>query len=287
VVETQVTGVGVHGSPGEVSLSYSVSARPRALTSLIDVNAEVAPTMHEAFDGFFEILRATEIPFRVAIIGNDGDHFVAGPYPYIDDTFSAEESHDAVDAMLDGIGGDDDAGLALLDAALVEYRDWLIDEDSTWQSSMLHLTVVDEDAEQSPASAEYYVAHYAKHKGEASLVTVNGIAGPPPEGCSDGGEWAAASQNLLDATSASGGVFLSICDDWDITHRALAAKMAGMFPLSDPPFDSPLTVSVDGEEIDSGWVYDPKFNAIRFDDDSYPAEGSIVGVEYGTAMVCE
>jgi hypothetical protein len=289
VVDTQVTGLGIgDGSPGTVSLWYPVSPRPTALTSLIDVNAEVAPGILSALDSFFEVLRASKLPFRVAIIGGQGDPSVAGPYAYIDDTFSDEQSHWTVKAMLDGIEGDEDAGLALLDAALEEHRDWLIDEDSIWQSSMLHLTVVNVDAEQSPSPAEYYVGDYAKQKGDAALVAVDGIAGPPPYGCEGGpGGDGVPSQNLLDATNATEGLFLSICDDWNTTHAKLAARMAGMFPLTDPPLDSPITVTVDGNEIDSGWVYDTKLNAIRFDDDSYPAAGSLVGIEYGIDVVCE
>ena len=46
-------------------------------------------------------------------------------------------------------------------------------------------------------------------------------------------------------------------------------------------------IIVDGKEIDSGWVYDPQTNAIRFDDDSYPVAGSVVGIEYGAVTECD
>ena len=279
-------------APGPVSLSWTVPPRPTAITSVIAVNSEVAPRIQRAFESFFDVLRGSELPFRVAIIGDQGDQLdpsVSGPYPYIDDGFSAEESDDAIAAMLDGIGGDEDAGLALLEAAIAEHRDWLLDVDAPWPSSTLHLTFVNPDAEQSPNPAAYYVERYLEWKGDAGPLFVNGIAGRPPAGCAGGpgGAAAAPSENLLDATEETGGVFLSICDDLTTTVRALAANMVAMFPLTDPPLDSNITVTVDGTKIESGWVYLPESNAIRFDDESYPDAGSVVGIEYGTPLVCE
>ncbi len=93
---------------------------------------------------------------------------------------------------------------------------------------------------------------------------------------------------LYDATQATDGVFLSICEDWNTNLALLAAHMVRpVFPLGELPLGSNITVTVDGKEIDSGWVYDPQSNAIRFDDASYPAEDSVVGVEYGSVLVCE
>jgi hypothetical protein len=262
------------------------------VSSVIDVNAGAASSVHEAFDSFFETLRNSEVPFRVAIVGNersDLDPSVAGPYPYIDQTLSADESHAAVDAMLDGIGGDEDRGLALLEAALEEHRDWLIDDAAPWGSSTLHLAVVNIDTEQSPLSARDYIEQYSAYKGDAAGVAVSGVSGPPPHGCAGGGgaDVAEPSERLFEATQITGGAFFSICDDWITTISGVGAVMAGMFPLSDPPLDATITVSVDGKTIDAGWVYDPQSNAIRFDDDSYPVEGSVVGIEYGLALACE
>jgi hypothetical protein len=279
--------------PLSVSLSWEVPPRPTALTSVIDVNADVAPYLHDAFPSFFDVLRSSPLPFRVAIIGTmnetgDLDPSVAGPYAYIDETLSAAQTDEAIDSMLDGIAGDEDRGLALLESAIEEHQDWLLDDD--WQSSTLHLTVVNVDEEQSPAPASYYVHQYEEHKDDPAHLVVNGIAGHPPAGCFDGAGAGSAlsSAALLDATLQTDGVFLSICDDWSTNLGLLATHMIQpMFPLDDPPLDSNITVTIDGKEIDSGWVYDPESNAIRFDDDTYPAEGSIVGVDYGIGLVCE
>ena len=284
VVDEVLPGLAV-AAPG----SWVVPPRPAAITSVIAVNAEVATVLHEAFESFFDVLRDSQVPFRVAIIGDRDDPSVPAPYTYIDEGFSAPESDAAVGAMLNTIRDDEDAGLALLEAAIEEHGDWLLEPDAPWASSTLHLTVVNPDAEQSPRPADYYVGQYEEFKGDAGPVFVNGIAGFPPGGCTGGlVGWAASSENLLDATQATGGVFSSICDDLTAIVRALAGNMAAMFPLTDPPIDSnSITVTVDGKEVDSGWVYLPESNAIRFDDESYPPVGSVVGIEYGPALVCE
>ena len=276
-------------TPGPVLLSWAVPPRPTALTSVIAVNAEVTPFLRGPFGSFFDVLRDSGVPFRVAIVGDQGDPSVSGPYPYIDDGFSALECDDAVDAMLDGIGGDEDALLALLEDAIAEQGHWLLDADAPWPSSTLHLTVVNSDAEQSPLSGGAYVEAYSESKGDSGPLFVHGIGGRPPDGCTNPAAGGAGepSERLFDATQWTGGAFLSICDDLSFTVRELASLMVATFPLTDPPIDANITVTVDGKEVESGWTYMPDTNAIRFDDNSYPATGSVVGIEYGTPLVCE
>jgi hypothetical protein len=290
VVDTTLTALAAD-TVVPTSLSWDVEPRPTTFTGLIDVNADVAADLRDAFGSFFDVLRASAIPFRVAIIGNESadlDPSVAGPYAYIDQTFSAEDTDEAVGAMLDGIEGDEDRGLALLESAIADHRDWLLDEDPRWQSSTLHLTVINVDFEQSPAPADYYVDQYEEYKDAAAWIVVNGIAGRPPMGCATGKFAAVPSLPLLDASLQTGGVFLSICDDPSTNLGLLAEHMVRpMFPLGNPPVDANITVTVDGKEIDSGWVYDPQTNAIRFDDDSYPVAGSVVGIEYGAVTECD
>ena len=291
VADATLTGHAVDG-PGLVSDTWTVPPRPTALTSLVVVNAAVASSTRSALPSFFDVLRDSALPFRVAFIGTESDGLdpsVAGPYAFIDDTFSAEETDEAVGAMLDGIEGDEDRGLALLAVAIEEHRDWLLDADALWRSSTLHLTVVNDDAEQSPLIADMYVEQFNEFKDGAAPVVVNGIAGPPPTGC-DGlwGPSAAPSEMLFDATQLTSGVFASICDDWNTNLALLAGHMLRpVFPLGDLPLDANITVTLDGDEIDTGWVYEPEINAIAFDEDSYPPEGSVVGIEYGPALECD
>jgi hypothetical protein len=287
VIDVDVSGNGV----GPVSLQWDVPPRPTALTSLVDVNGAVASRMGDAIDSFFGVLRDSGLPFRVAILGTQGgaerDSSVAGPYAYIDDTFSADETHLAVQAMLDGIGGDEDAGLDLLESAIAAHAGWLLDEEP-WLSSTLHLTVVNMDAEQSPKPYTSYLSQYRAYKDDPWWIVVDAVAGDVPDGCSGEGIGGAPSPNLLDATQATSGIFLSICDVLESDFETLASTMVlPMFFLDDPPFDSTITVTVDGTPIDSGWAYDLERNAIRFDEEAYPAEGSVLEVAYASAVGCE
>jgi len=58
VVDTTLTALAHEGSIA-TSLSWDVPPRPTAFTSLIDVNAEVAPYTRDAFGSFFDALRTS------------------------------------------------------------------------------------------------------------------------------------------------------------------------------------------------------------------------------------
>jgi hypothetical protein len=100
-----------------------------------------------------------------------------------------------------------------------------------------------------------------------------------------------SSLGVFDAAQQTAGVFLSVCDDWSTDFALLAEHMVRpLFPLGELPLDPlhpDITVTVDGQTIDSGWMYDAQSNAIRFDDGSYPPAGSVVGIEYGRALDCD
>ena len=154
---------------------------------------------------------------------------------------------------------------------------------------MLHLVVVNHDAEQSPKDALYYVKQYRALKDDPALVRVDGIAGLPPAGCTDGpgGSYGAGSENLLTAVELTGGTFLSICDDWIANFERLAFSMQGtVFRLAGTPIVFTIAVAIDGVDVTSGWFYEASTKEIVFDDATYPAVGSKVDVTYLSALEC-
>jgi hypothetical protein len=221
--------------------------------------------------------------------------YVSGDIPYIDDSFSEDDAYDAALEMLEGTSayGDNDTGLSTCLNALEE-NDWLW-EDDLWTQSRLNLMVVNSDVEQSPGNAEHFTDEYAEYKNasdDTGDFVVHGIAGPATAGgCHDPseGEYAEPSAVLDDAVTLTGGVFISICDDWNKSLPELIDGFTGpieRFVLEDNPAPWSIEVRVDGVQLFEGWTYDDKTKEIVFDDATYPSRGSTLKVYYLMAASC-
>jgi hypothetical protein len=275
----------------------------QAVTAIITVN-EWAMTygfgddMEDFLPIFFEGLNAADVSYRVGFVMNEAG-YVSGDVPYIDDTFSVDEAVDAAEEMLEGASayGDNDTGLQTCLNAIDE-NEWLWDSD-LWTQSRLNLMVVNSDVEQSGGNAEHYTEQYAEYKNAADDsgdFVVHGIAGPAMMGgCADSSEseFAEPSQNLADAVDLTGGVFITICDDWTKSVPELIDSFTGTierFVLTGNPEEIPapwsIEVRVDGIQLFEGWTYDEKTKEIVFDDEAYPSRGSKLEVYFLMAASC-
>ena len=87
--------------------------------------------------------------------------------------------------------------------------------------------------------------------------------------------------NLYDATVATGGAYLSICDpDWTRLAKTLALWFTAPYVLDGAPLLESIEVFVGGASASSGWSYDDSTHEITFDDASLPAEGAELRVDY-------
>jgi hypothetical protein len=298
---SDTTTIGLEGESdieAEYRQEWTVQGQ-QAVTAIINVNGDALihgfdDDMEDFLPVLFAGLNATHIPYRLAIVMNDAG-YVSGDVEYIDDSFTVDEAIDAAEEMLDDAfaAGDNDAGLETCLNALDE-NDWLW-EDDLWTWSRLNLMVITPDAEQSPGNAEHYVEAYGTYKNakkDTGDFAVHGIAGPEPVGCDDKSEdeWGRLATNLIDAVTLSGGVFGSICDDWNKSVPALIDAFTGSaerFTLDEgEPAPGSIQVRVDGVQLFEGWTYDEKTKEIVFDDEAYPPHGSQLSVDYLAPVSC-
>ena len=240
------------------------------------------------FDALFDELLAANVPFRVAFT-QDPDGEVAGPVPFIDDSFLSWEAVDAAWGMLPFDSGDNDAGLGTGLATIKANADWALDDRAPWPQAKLNVVSINRDEEQSPRDWVSYVDELEDLRG-SSNVAVHGIAGDLPGGCSHGALSAQPSTGLNEASVATDGAFVSICrEDWQAAAATLVAACTrfGGFRFPDPPVPDSIEVSVDGAEVSTGWWYDAKTNELEFDEASFPSEGAEVRARYVLAESCE
>ena len=294
------TNVEVHAE-GNIEESNTMTwtvVGKQAITGIIAPNEEtstgaIADDLRDDFlPTFFDALLTSRLPFRIAIVMREDGH-VDGDVAYIDDTFSLDDAVDAAKDMLAGhslYGGDNDQGFQTCLSAIEQNEDWLVGESELWLDSRLNLVVINTDSEQSFGNADYFIAEYDDYKDEANFA-VHAIAGDHHSGCTSATLVAVPSEPLYEASIATGGVFISVCDpDWTTTAETLArAFREGIetFVLDGDPAPSSIVVHIDGVEVTTGWSYDAEAQSLLFDDAAYPHSGAELRVDYVMAVTCD
>jgi len=264
------------GLPTEArSLEWAIDG-VSAITAIVQVNqvmnqAPFGERLRDFIPALFDALLATGLPFRIAFL-TDADGDVAGPIPYVDDSFTRYDAVEAAWGMLDGLGsGDNDQGLETCLNALDVNDAWLLDDTDPWPLSKLNFVVINNDAEQSPRNAAAYIDDFGDYQ-DLARVAVHAIAGDVPGGCASEGGTAVPSPDLYEATKTTGGLYLSVCDvDWTKHVSSLVAAFhsyaSAPVTLSFPEYPSPesIDVYIDDVEMLTGWRYDLASNALVFD----------------------
>ena len=155
--------------------------------------------------------------------------------------------------------------------------------------AMLHVIDITDEPEQSfeisGVGWEDLVDGIIDKKGDPSMVTISAIAGDVPKGC-DG---AAAGTGYYEATEKTGGIFLSICQNWSAANNlgllAAASVNQDTFTLSQPAQEASILVWRNGVGHNN-WTYDPADNTVTLKD-PVPSEGDDVRIEYESTGSCE
>lgn len=289
--EVPLSGAGVFEE--ERSQSWEVGDQSKA-TVLVHVNEALIPgykglfskRFEAALPDYFQALLDHGAEFRVAFLW-DVAGVVHGAHPYIDESFTPQQATDAVLDMIEG-GAEDidnDRAFTTLLAGLERNQDWLF-EDETWADSRLSLMSFTNDTEQSGGSATTYGTTARSYKEDASDVVFHAIGGPLPDGCLNAEPFAL----FKEAVDATGGHFLSVCEeDWSGHMTQLAAGTvvgSEVFTLTGTPYVPSIEVSVDETVQDAGWTFDDDRNAVVFDEESQPARGSTVRIDYLASGSC-
>lgn len=180
----------------------------------------------------------------------------------------------------------DEWGLFNVQAALEESDPGELNDGFLRKDAYLHLVFISDEPDSSPGSedgGEYwqeYVDGYLAFKPDPNKVTLSAVGGPAPIGCA----YTDYSAGYWDAVLATGGEFLSICEDWPAQLEALADTSVTQlsFTLSDQPVGDSLKVFIDGLERSSGWSYNETRNAVDFQENP-PYAGQEVELRYNIA----
>jgi hypothetical protein len=192
------------------------------------------------------------------------------------------------DAITTEVGDDDEAEMGLHNVLQVlqnsgpgECNEGLV------RGGLLHIVFVSDENEESPGYDESpaywgeWVQRIGEAHGDPSQVIMSAVAGPTPTGCF-GADPGFGYDAVVEAT---GGEFLSICDDWasEIDLLADATSTRDRFPLADIPVSETLQVWVNELELlrDAGYTYDQPANMVTLADPTGP--GDTVAIYYQIA----
>jgi hypothetical protein len=207
----------------------------------------------------------------------------------------------------DGMGGD------YTEALLTEARNAVENTDAgecnagfIREEALLHIVLVSDEPEQSDLITgetwQQLSDQIIAKRGSAGMVRISSIVGDAPDpndpndqgGCESGGLFgsdAVAGTGYTDATDYTGGVFLSICDNWasgnNLQLLAEASVLLEAYPLDYQALEESITVMVNGYEVTANnWHYDSATQSVVFDANP-PAEGATVTITYSPIGVCE
>jgi hypothetical protein len=156
--------------------------------------------------------------------------------------------------------------------------------------AILHIILVSDEPEQSANPWNWYVDRIITAKGDASKTRISAVAGNMDGTCAEAGSSSQPGTGYYEAATATGGVYLDICSDWASNMEALALASAQLdtFPLSSDPVLETLVVTVNGQVMTDGWVYDDASNSVVFTDPKrIPSSGDKIDVTYGGAAPCD
>jgi len=150
----------------------------------------------------------------------------------------------------------------------------------------LHVVFISDENDESPGHTESvdYWESYADRvtavHGDPSQVVMSAVAGPAPGGCYG----AEPGFGYHEAVEATGGEFLSICEDWEnnLDILADAGVTRSTFILSQLPVEETIQVWRNAAQVPaSDWLYLPLVNAVLLDPP--PQGGDRIDVTYELA----
>ncbi len=246
------------------------------------------------FPAFVDAMAASGVDWRMAVVtGDDGCANEGVLSPERAGLYSAFAGAARVSAGNTNYGYGDygaegwlaEAGLTLARNALDQARPGACNQDLLGGDALTAVITVSDERDQSALPWDVLVDQIQQRR-PASVM--HAIAGDVPDGCAH----ASAGRGYAEATSATSGLFLSVCDyDRAFAWRTLADVLVAQvsdpqlsFPLAaGAPSDGSLVVTVDGVVVES-WAYDWTRNAVVFD--VPPPPHAVVLVTYADAGTC-
>lgn len=140
------------------------------------------------------------------------------------------------------------------------------------------IIVSDEDDQSLAAPSQYFTELRRLSPSGYNAVVVGGTF----NGCMRNGRTALPAMRYQEFVNLTGGLHLSICDDWANTLGTIGQVTFGLriqFPLSSAAdTNDPIEVYVDGVQQTNGWSYDANAEAVVFT--TAPMAGSEIRITY-------
>ena len=288
-VAVSLTGLGERPEDREETW-YQVSMASADVLFAVDTSEGAEDLAGDLSAGVYALMNVFAISgadVRVAAVIED-DGCINGLLDTIDTSWSASDAVATVTTMTTPNGGARDSASAafqLFLAAADGAQDGACNEGLFELGRQVHLVGLSRKSEGSP---EGYATYLDALAGVADEVVVHGIGGPFPSGC----EGAEAYGGIYEATVATGGVFLSVCDPMAANLSDLAAEVVGRtlrrsFPVEGNPKDDHVDVFVEGEEVTEGLIFDSESRMVIFAEDRLPPIGSEIRVAWVEEPVCD
>ncbi len=237
----------------------------------------LAASLTAALPSLVAPLAAANVDFQVAAIRADDGCLVNGLLP--NGTMTAEEQASALSALLAATGTEHT--LTLVERALAESNSLGCNPDLMRARTNLVLVGLTDTATAAPQAHGVYSSTFEGTKSDPADTASWAIA-------PDGGDCGARDDAWYEVTVATGGSYLSVCDDLATSLATLAEasiERQDSFQLSRLAWPDTLVVQVDGTTT-RAWTYDTASNAVVFDAGSAPTIGTPVRVYYDAIPVC-
>ena len=246
------------------------------------------------FSAFITTLASMDSDYHVAVVVEDSGCVLGGD-TYIDNTMS-ESDQQAIFTTMIGTsanqGSNTERIFSLFESALSStnrsnngcnggfYRD----------DAKLNLIAVSDEPEQSSNPYTYYTSLFQSLKQDTDDLAMHAIAADNP---SNGSSTCGASYDSRyeDATTATSGIYLSICaTDWGSHLETLAENASqdlSSFELTGAPVEETIEVAVDGITTVGTWTYNQVDNTVDFGLDHVPEGGSTIEIAYTLLGNCQ
>lgn len=247
---------------------------------------EEQAALADGFGAFIETFLELEYDFHLAV--TDMDYEATAGALFGDPAILTPETPNLVEqfqenALLGTGGSGSEKGMEAARQALSEAKREGVNRGFFREESLLAVIFLTDEDDQSTASNETYLDFFLELKrGDRRRLKLSAIAGPVPDGC----DTAMPGARYADVVAATGGVFVSICQD-DVGMPRLGEVLSGYksaFPLAHAPLDGVVSVSVDGVAIDPGpdtWQLDEN-NRVAFVQGAVPPDCAEVQLAYHT-----
>ena len=159
------------------------------------------------------------------------------------------------------------------------------------EDAFLSVIIVSDEDDMSELTDVEYFDFFSALKDPESFALHSVVDTVDPALATDGDCHAFFGERYVKQSAALGGASLNICEeDWGDFMAILAEASFNpnlFFPLSKEPYNSNVTVMVDGIVITTGWSYDAVSNTVEFEIEYAPGEDELVQIIYDYLEECD